>query len=268
MQTLQNSFPRVFAATQYVIDETSTDSRKRAGKQVASFGNQVQFETLRRLGRISSGIVFSNELLDAFPVHRVTKKKGRLLEFYVTVTPEERFSWTLGPLSTTRLSNYFGETGIDLAEDQIVEINLAIDDWLAETARKLAAGYLITVDYGAEPQELYNVPEHHQGTLRAYRQHRPSDDVLDGPGEQDITTTIDWSYLKRAGNRLGFEVVELTSQDKFLIREGLLDQLAHQSNMATGEAERLRLSTSAREMILPGAMSSSFQVLVQKRVAT
>lgn len=268
MQTLQNSFPHVFAATQYVIDETSNDSRERARKQVASFGNQVQFETLSRLDRINSGIVFSNELLDAFPVHRVTKKKGRLREFYVTVTPEERFSWTLGPLSTTRLSNYCGEFGIDLAEDQIVEISLAIDDWLAQTARKLAAGYLITVDYGAELQELYNVPEHHQGTLRAYRQHRLSDDVLDRPGEQDITTTIDWTYLKRAGDRRGFEVVELTSQEKFLLREGLLDQLARLSDIATGDAERLRLSTSAREMILPGGMSSSFQVLVQKRIAT
>src|SRR5260370_12851692 len=148
MQTLQNSFPRVFAATQYVIDETSTDSRKRAGKQVASFGNQVQFETLRRRGRISSGIVFLNELVDAFPVHRVTKKKGRLLELYVTVTPEERFSWTLGPLSTTRLSNYCGEFGIDLAEDQIVEISLAIDDWLAQAAPKLSTWYLIIAPYG------------------------------------------------------------------------------------------------------------------------
>jgi SAM-dependent MidA family methyltransferase len=268
MQTLQNSFSHVFAATQYVIDETSNDSREHARKQVASFGNQVQFEILSRLDRIGSGIVFSNELLDAFPVHRVTKKKGRLLEFYVTVTPEERFSWTLGPLSTTQLSNYCKESGMVLAEDQIVEISLAIDDWLAQIARKLAAGYLITVDYGAELLELYNVPEHHLGTLRAYRQHRLSDDVLDRPGEQDITTTIDWTYVKRAGDRRGFEVVELTSQDKFLMREGLLDQLAHLSDIATGDAERLRLSTSAREMILPGGMSSNFQVLVQKRVAT
>jgi SAM-dependent MidA family methyltransferase len=267
MQTLQNSFPHVFAATQYVIDETSNDSRARARKQVASFGNQVQFETLSRLDRISSGIVFSNELLDAFPVHRVTKKKGRLLEFYVTLTQDKRFSWTLGPLSTTRLSNYFEEYGLELAEDQIVEISLAIDDWLAQTARKLAAGYLITVDYGAELQELCDVPEHHQGTLRAYRQHRLSDDVLDRPGEQDITTTIDWTYVKRAGDRRGFQVIELTSQDKFLMREGLLDQLVHLSDIATGDAERLRLSTSAREMILPGGMSSSFQVLVQKRIA-
>jgi hypothetical protein len=32
------------------------------------------------------------------------------------------------------------------------------------------------------------------------------------------------------------------------------------------DAERVRLSTGAREMILPGGMASSFQVLVQKRV--
>ncbi len=267
MQTLQNYFPLVFAATHYVIDETSADSRQRARKQLASFGNQVKFETLSRLDRFSSGVVFSNELLDAFPVHRVTKKKGRLLEFYVTVMPEDRFSWTLGPLSTTRLFNYCRESGTDLAEDQIIEINLAIEEWLGRTGQKLTAGYLITVDYGAELLELYNVPERHQGTLRAYERHRRSDDVLERPGEQDITTTIDWTYVRRAGDRLGFEVVEFTPQDEFLMRAGLLEELARQSNIATGDAERLRLSTSAREMIFPGGMSSSFQVLVQKRIA-
>lgn len=268
MGTLRNSFPYVFAATQYVIDETSADSRERARRQVASFGNQVQFETLSNLDQISPGIVFSNELLDAFPVHRVTKKKGRLLEFYVIVTPDERFSWSLGPLSTTLLSDYFRESEMDLAENQIVEINLAVDEWLAQTARKLAAGYLVTVDYGAELKELYNSPEHDQGTLRSYHRHRPSDDVLERPGEQDITTTIDWTHVKRAGDKLGFAVIEFTPQDKFLMREGLLEELARQSNIATSDADRLRLTTSAREMILPGRMSSSFQVLVQRRFTT
>ena len=74
--------------------------------------------------------------------------------------------------------------------------------------------------------------------------------------------------MKRAGDKLGFAVIEFTPQDKFLIREGLLEELARQSNIATSDADRLRLSTSAREMILPGGMSSSFQVLVQRRFTT
>jgi SAM-dependent MidA family methyltransferase len=84
----------------------------------------------------------------------------------------------------------------------------------------------------------------------------------------DITATVDWTHVKRAGERAGFDVVEFSAQDKFLLQAGLLEELERQTNAATSDAEKLRLATSAREMILPGGMASSFQVLVQKRRPT
>jgi len=45
----------------------------------------------------------------------------------------------------------------------------------------------------------------------------------------------------------------------------LLDQLQYLLERAESEAEKASLTTGAREMILPGGMASSFQVLVQKR---
>jgi len=71
--------------------------------------------------------------------------------------------------------------------------------------------------------------------------------------------------VKRAGERLGFEVIEFASQDKFLLNAGLLEELELRLRQVDSEAEKLSLSTSAREMILPGGMASSFQVLVQRR---
>jgi len=70
-----------------------------------------------------------------------------------------------------------------------------------------------------------------------------------------------------AGERLGLEVVGFEQQNQFLQREGLLEELERRITGATSDAERLVLTTSAREMILPGGMASSFQVLIQKRVA-
>jgi SAM-dependent MidA family methyltransferase len=72
--------------------------------------------------------------------------------------------------------------------------------------------------------------------------------------------------VKSAGSRLGFEVVELTRQDKFLLAAGVLDQLEIELRSCKGEAERLRLSTAAREMILPDGMAAHFQVLVLKKI--
>jgi SAM-dependent MidA family methyltransferase len=268
LQSLRDFFPQVFQATRYLIDERSASSRELAREQVAAFADRVRFEPLGMVERIDPGIIFSNELLDAFPVHRVTKKHGRLFEFYVNVTPDENFVWNLGDLSTNRLTDYCQQLETELSEDQIVEISLATEEWFAQVAEKLATGYLITVDYGAGTSSLHDASERFQGTLRAYSRHQFADNLLARPGDQDITTTIDWAYVTRVGAKLGFEVVEFSSQDRFLLRAGLLEELARQSKAAPSDADKLRLSTTAREMILPGGMSSSFQVLVQKRIST
>jgi SAM-dependent MidA family methyltransferase len=59
--------------------------------------------------------------------------------------------------------------------------------------------------------------------------------------------------------------VSLEGQDQFLLRAGLLDQLERMTARAQSEADAVILRTSVREMILPGGMGSSFQVLVQEK---
>ncbi len=161
-----------------------------------------------------------------------------------------------------RLVDYCRAHSIDLADGQIIEINLAIDDWLAQVAGKLDEGFLITVDYGEEASELYDSARRPQGSLRGFLRHGFVEDVLAQPGECDLTTTINWTQVRKAS---GFKVIEFASQDKFLLKEGLLEELELMLGNAQTDAEKLTLSTSAREMILPGGMASSFQVLVQKK---
>jgi SAM-dependent MidA family methyltransferase len=147
-----------------------------------------------------------------------------------------------------------------------VEINLEIDEWFTRVAGKLANGFVITVDYGAESDELYDPKLRPNGTLRGFRRHEFVDDVLAQPGECDITASVNWTQVKTAGERVGLKVVDFASQDKFLLNAGLLSELEYQLSLARTEAEKARLSTGARDMILPGGMASSFQVLVQRRV--
>jgi SAM-dependent MidA family methyltransferase len=194
-------------------------------------------------------------------------RAGQLREFYVGVNGKEDFEWSIGPPSTPRLAEYFEQQGIQLAEGQIVEVNLEIEAWFRQSAGKLGNGYLISVDYGTEANELYGSTESREGTLRAFQRHQFADDVLARPGEQDITTSVDWTFVKRIGKKLGFETIEFERQDRFLLNAGLLEELERRVNEAQDESERLRLRTSAREMILPGGMAASFQVLVQKRTS-
>jgi SAM-dependent MidA family methyltransferase len=245
LPALREHYPHVFEATRYVPLDSSAE--------------------LEKLAPVEAGIFFSNELLDAFPVHRLIRTEEGIAELYVSVDAEEKFVWSMGLLSTPRLLDFCREYAIEFDRGQIVEINLEIDRWLETVATKLKAGYLITVDYGAESFDLYDVALRPQGTLRAFSQHGFVDDVLAQPGDYDITSSINWSQVQAVGERLGFETIAFAPQDRFLIDAGLLDEFQRALNRATTNADKLSLSTGAREMILPGGMGSSFQVLVQKK---
>jgi SAM-dependent MidA family methyltransferase len=264
LRTLADQFPTVFAATRYLIYELSTDAVRRAQETLFEFADHVEFHS--ELPPVAQGVYFSNELLDAFPVHRMVNDDEGLAELYVAVSSEGSFEWSTGPLSTPRLSEYCRTYSIALAPGQIIEINLEIDDWLTQVASKLEHGFLITVDYGAEADELYDPVRRPKGTLRAFSRHAFVDDFLSRPGEWDITSSVNWTHVKTAGERLGFKVIEFASQDKFLLRAGLLEEMEHRLERAGTEAEKLSLTTSAREMILPGGMAASFQVLVQRHL--
>lgn len=269
LQSLQHSFPQVFSATSYVIDEVSANTRTLARDRLQLFSDRVEFKKLEDV-EIDRGVVFSNELLDAFPVHRVTKRDGRLQAFYVGIGEDEEFEWTLGEPHSDyrqRLLDYLEEFDVQLGEGQVVEVSFEIEDWLRRVAARMRAGFVVTVDYGADAGDLYSTVAGTDGTLRGFHRHRFVDELLARPGEQDLTTTVNWSFVKSCGARLGFEVVEFERQDKFLLAAGILEQLAVEARKCEGDVERLRLSTAAREMILPDGMAAHFQVLVQKKTS-
>jgi SAM-dependent MidA family methyltransferase len=269
LQTLEKSLPDVFLATTYVIDELSSTSQALVEKRLQAFVDRIEFKKIEDLAELSPGIVFSNELLDAFPVHRVTVRDGQLEEFYVTLDGNGNFEWQLdvpAPDLLSSLNGYFQELSIQLGEGQLAEVSFEIADWLRRVVERIRRGYVVTVDYGADIEELYSATAGSEGTLRGFYRHRFVDDLLARPGEQDLTTTVNWSFVKSAGARLGLEVVHFERQDRFLLAAGLLEQLEIESHACEDEAERLRLSTAAREMILPDGMASHFQVLVQKKL--
>jgi SAM-dependent MidA family methyltransferase len=263
LATLRTAFPKAFRATLYCLDEVSADAIERIRQRLASFGPHVNFSSLESLQVINPGIVFSNELLDAFPVHRLTKRNDELLELYVTLAPDGRFDWFTGRVSTPQLFEFCKRHEIELSEGQTIEVSLEIDNWLSSVASKLTNGYLISIDYGAEAAMLYDSARRQDGTLRAYSQHSFVE-VLERPGEHDITSTVNWTQVQSVGAALGLDTIRLERLDKFLLDTGLLAELEQRVAAEISDARRLDLSTRAREMILPGGLASSFQVLVQK----
>ena len=265
LSTLREQSPSTFARTRYIVYDVSEDALSRSRERLAEFVSRVAFYSDWDQVSVNAGIVFSNELLDAFPVHRVLKTDEGLSEFYVSVDSKGEFSWTTGPLSTPQLSEFCNAHQPRLANGQVIEINLAIDDWWAQVSTRLDHGFVITVDYGSEAVELYDPAQRPEGTLRGFSRHGFVDNLLAEPGEYDLTASVNWTQVKATGERLGFQIIKFASQDKFLLKAGLLDQLEYRLGRAETEGEKTALTIGAREMILPGGMASSFQVLVQKR---
>ncbi|HEV2833972.1 MAG TPA: SAM-dependent methyltransferase, partial [Pyrinomonadaceae bacterium] len=149
LRVLAEEFPAVLVATRYCLEEISRDSVSRAQQNLSEFADRVSFASV---SDVAIGIYFSNELLDAFPVHRINSSG----ELHVTLDADDNFIWTTGDFSTPRLTEFLERYAIELAPEQIIEVNLAIDDWLTSVAAKLKHGFVVTVDYGAEGSELYD----------------------------------------------------------------------------------------------------------------
>jgi len=267
LSTLRRDAPQLFNSLRYVFDEASADSRRRAAALLAPFAGRVEFRPITSFERpLDAAVIFSNELLDALPVHRVLVRGGLLREAYVGV--DERsgdFVFVEGEPSTPRLAEHFRRLGVTLAEGQWAEVNLAAGEWVRRAAGILGRGFVITVDYGDEAAGLYGAPHRRAGTLRAFRRHGLVEDVLRDPGGQDLTTTVDWTQVRAEGEAAGLKTLSLERLDAFLLRAGLLEQLELESAHASSEAEVAALRVDAREMVLPGGMAAHFQVLVQKR---
>jgi len=267
LNNLRASYPGVYAATSYVIDEVSPAAHHRAASRLSEFAGRLTFKRLAEIDHPATvGICFSNELIDAFPVHRVIGRNGKLRELGVGLN-EDDFAWVERD-PEPRVAEYCRRIDLQLSEGQIAEINLEAEGFISLAAGLVERGVLVAVDYGAERTELLGSPERFAGTLRAFHRHQIVDDVLARPGEQDLTTTVDWTQIREAGERARLETVRHERLDQFLLREGLLDMLERLASEMANEAEVLRLRTGAREMIMPHGMAAAFQILLQRKVLT
>lgn len=267
LEGLRTAVPEVFAATTYVIDEISPAARRQAEVRLAEFADCITFQQLNKVDApVAAGIAFSNELIDSFPVHRITRRNNQLRELYIGLN-DKGFVWVERDPGTD-VAAYCEATNIKLSEGQIAELNPGTEKYLDRCAALFDRGFVVTVDYGADRNELLDSPDRHQGTLRAFRRHQLVNDPLAQPGCQDLTTTIDWRQVKEAGERAGLRTLRLEPLDRFLLAEGLPTHLADMTSSVSDAVLALRLSTSARELILPTGLAASFQVCVQEKIVS
>ncbi len=266
LKTLKNQYKKVFNSTRYFIDEISVPLRERIKRKLEPFNEQVDFCHFESVENCV-GVIFSNELIDAFPVHRVVMRDGKLKELFVNLDSKDNFYLTEKPL-TEKLVEYLERNNVNLREGQIIEVNIRANAWLKKSSSVLKHGFVVTVDYGSEQQELYDYDLRPDGTLRAFQSHRFVDEFLSKIGEVDLTSTINWTAFKKVGEGNGLKTICHESLDKFLLRIGLLEQLEIASKNIETEAGKIKLRSNVKELILPFGLGASQQVLVQEKSRT
>ena len=210
------------------------------------------------------GCCFSNELVDAFPVHQIVINNEQLQEIYVTL--EAGLKETYGELSTSRIKDYFELVHIDLNNTNYphnyrTEVNLAALDWLKTVSNKLQQGYLLTIDYGYQATKYYH-PQRSQGTLQCYYQHRRHNNPYVNLGEQDITTHVDFTALENYGIQQGLDTICFTKLALFLMALGIGDRLFQLSSGKYNAIEVLQKRDALHQLIDPMGLGG-FGVLIQ-----
>ena len=250
-QSLSPAFAR---AVEYVAVDCSIE-RPADGRVQGVRGFGLPFRDV-------DGCVLSNELPDAFPVHRFEMRDGRVLEVYVTLQ-DGNLAEVLDAPSTPRIEQRLSGLGLELPDGFRGEVNLALDDWMEEVSQVLTRGFVLTVDYGHEASELYS-PERSGGTLRCYYDHTLQGDPYRRAGRQDMTSHVDFTSLARAGEERGLTVVGFTTQREFLLNLGLGGLVGSLAGMELSQRERDANRMGMLELAKRGGMGD-FRVMAQAR---
>jgi SAM-dependent MidA family methyltransferase len=115
------------------------------------------------------------------------------------------------------------------------EVNLDAARWIAEVARAVERGYVLTFDYGYEGPDLY-APWRRDGTLLCFYRQSASSDPYQRIGKQDMTASVDFTTLMREGEAAGLRTLGFVSQAEFLGRLGIGDAIAERPDPARLEA--------------------------------
>ncbi|MDZ8188713.1 MAG: class I SAM-dependent methyltransferase [Nostoc sp. ChiSLP02] len=268
-------YPDFFAALDYLIVEKSPTLRQQQQQRLQ--GLPVRWCNLEDIpANAIVGCFFSNELVDAFPVHQFTLETGELREIYVITdsndkqinAPYPSFLEVAAEPSTPQLAEYFDLVGIDLTSGAYPdgyrsEINLVALNWLSIVADRLQLGYVLTIDYGYPATRYYN-PRRSQGTLQCYYHHRYHDNPYINIGRQDITAHVDFTALERWGDRCGLKNVGFIQQALFLMALGLGERIAALSYQKLPLSQLLQRRNALHQLLDPTGLGG-FGVLIQSK---
>jgi SAM-dependent MidA family methyltransferase len=241
----------------YLILEPSPDLRERQKalleKQSREWVSRVQW--IEAMPENFVGVMIANEVLDAMPIDLVSWQADGIDERGVAVAGDE-FIWEDRKLASGALLDQV--RAIDVAPGYVSEIHRAGAAFIRSLGDSLQHGVALLIDYGFLDHEYYHA-DRRTGTLMCHYRHRAHMNPLFLPGAQDITAHVNFSAMMNAARDAGLEIEGYSTQAKYLIGCGIVDQLG-QVDPAKA-TEYLPLANQVQRLLSPAEMGELFKVL-------
>lgn len=228
--------------------------RLREQQALALEGRELRWASLARTLAPIRGIVFANEVLDAFPVHVMVRSEDGVREVYVDAKD--------GALVETLRAPSHPDLRYRVPDSLPVggrwEVSLGAESWVAQLAAALAQGYLVIIDYGGEEVDLLS--RGGAGTVRGFSRHRLIADALAAPGAHDLTASVNVTAIRRAAEGAGLTFAGMTTQREALLGLGVREQYGR----PTDPLDQLRAASkrSAIDVLVEPNGLGAYTVLV------
>lgn len=208
-------------------------------------------------------VIHASELYDAMPVHLVEQTAAGLFELTV-VGPGTGLQWGRRKAGAD-LEAYFLHHNVELADGQLAEINPAAEPAHRELLETCRNGVALILDYGYEAGRLYDPRGRRHGSLVSYRDHEVGRDLLDSPGERDLTAHVNWDDLRQAATGCGWAEIGLMPLAEFLFRAGIAERVdeAGFGIEADLDAKTVTARQEIKRLLDPDGMGSDLKMLIQ-----
>ncbi len=212
----------------YHIVETSPVLRAEQQKCLPQF--RVQWHTAMPAALAACdgrALIFSNELIDAFPCRLFERRAGAWVEIGLRIQDGRVIENAIDrpPPPSSAFDGGF-------ADGQRVEVHTAAAEWIASWSAAAREARLLTIDYGDAMPALYH--RRPRGTLRAYfhQQRYEGAEVYHRFGKQDLTADVNFTDLRAWTEHCGWRTLALTTQTEFLSAHGAVRTGLHDAQLA------------------------------------
>ncbi|MBU1305794.1 MAG: SAM-dependent methyltransferase [Alphaproteobacteria bacterium] len=193
-------------------------------------------------------LVVANEFFDALPIRQFVRGQDGWHERMVGTNNGRRvFGLNPTPIPASAMP----ETPADAEINAVLEVGLASGEVMNRLASTISTqgGAILAIDYGYARTQTGE-------TLQGVRRHQFAD-VLDAPGEVDISAHVDFEALGNVAAGAGLTVQPLATQGQFLNRMGINQRAS--ALIAANPRMADELASAKARLVAPEQMGNLFK---------